>query len=123
MSVGFIEHEGVRILLMDFSRVKDPAVSLARIGEARQFVASQPKRKELLTLVDVTRMRYDDAVLRAFRELNRDDEPWEKAVAVCGLTGLGVVVFRAQNLLTGGRLRGFTTREEGLVWLLKQAKK
>ena len=120
MSVGFIEHQGVRVLLMDFTGLKDPAELLRRIAEARQFVAGQPKRKELLTLVDVSRMRYSEPVLQAFRELTRHDEPWERAVAVCGLQGVGGIAFRALNLLTGSRLRGFDARDDALAWLLKQ---
>jgi hypothetical protein len=61
-------------------------------------------------------------VLAAFRELTLHNAPWEQAVAVCGveMKGLGEVAFRAQNLMSGGRLKGFATREEGLAWLLQQ---
>ncbi len=38
----FIEHEGRRILLLDFSDIRDPAVALVAIAEARAFVATQP---------------------------------------------------------------------------------
>jgi hypothetical protein len=66
-------------------------------------------------------MRYDNDVLKAFQELTRHDEPWERAVAVFGLRGIGLIVFRANNLLTGGRLHGFNAREDAVAWLLKQA--
>jgi hypothetical protein len=121
MPIGFIEEQGRRILLMDFSGLQDGAVTLGAISAARQFVARQPRRKELLTLVDVRRMRYDTEILQAFQALARHDEPWERAVAVCGLSGIGRVTFRATNLLTGGRMRGFKKREEALAWLLEQA--
>jgi hypothetical protein len=66
-------------------------------------------------------MRFDNAVLNAFKDLIRHDEPWEKAVAVCGLTGIGLITFRAQNLVTGGRMHGFAKRDEAVAWLVKQA--
>jgi hypothetical protein len=91
-----------------------------RIVEARSFVSSLPKRKELLTLVNVGRLRFNEEVLRTFRELAKHDEPWEIAVAVYGLKGLGLIAFRAQNLLTGGRMRGFAERSEALLWLMQQ---
>ena len=122
MSVGFIDHQGTRILLLDFKGLQDSPAILARIEEARRFVAQQPKRKEILTLVDVSKMRYDNEVLKAFQALTVHDEPWERAVAVCGLRGIGRVVFRASNLLTGGRLRGFEGRDKALTWLLQQSK-
>jgi hypothetical protein len=64
MSVAFFDHQGVRILSMDFSGVKDPPV--------------------------------------------------------CGLRGVGGIAFRALNLLTGSRLRGFDRRDDALAWLVKQ---
>ncbi|HEY6908546.1 MAG TPA: STAS/SEC14 domain-containing protein [Myxococcales bacterium] len=122
MSVGFIEAAGCRILLLDFSGIDDKATALARIAEARAFVARQPKRKEILTLVDVSRMRFDNDVLAAFRDLTVHDEPWERAVAVCGVKGVGKIAFRANNLMTGSRLRAFDSREEALAWLAAEAK-
>jgi hypothetical protein len=121
MSVGFMEAQGCRILLLDFSGIDDQAMVLAQIGEARAFIAQQPKRKEILTLVDVSRMRFDNDILAAFRDLTLHDEPWERAVAVCGVRGVGRVAFRANNLMTGSRMRAFDKREEGLAWLLSEA--
>jgi hypothetical protein len=122
MRIRFIEEQGVRLLLLDFSRMTDNAATLALIEEAKKFFLAQPKRKEILTLTDVSKMRFDNAVLSAFEDLIRHDEPWEKAVAVCGLVGIGLVTFRAQNLVTGGRMNGFTKRDEAVAWLVKQAK-
>jgi hypothetical protein len=119
MSVGFINHEGCRILVMDFSRLKDTPSILARIAEAKAFVARLPKRKDLLSLVDLSLIRFDGPMLKAFRELNQHDEPWQRAIAVCGLTGIGATVFRAQNLLMKNPMQGFATREEGLAWLVE----
>jgi hypothetical protein len=121
MPASFIQHDGCRILLLDFARIQDTTVLLQEIEKARLFVAAQPKRKELFTLVDLKGLRFNDDVLRAFRELTKHDEPWEKAVAVSGLSTLGKVAFRAVNLLTGGRLTPFYKREEALAWLVKQA--
>jgi len=123
MAVSFIEEQGCRILFLDFSNLRETPETLARIEEARQFFEALPKRKEILTLVDVSRMRYDNQVLKAFQDLTRHDEPWEKAVAVYGLRGLGLITFRANNLLTGGRLHGFTERADAVAFLLKEANK
>ena len=122
MATGFIDEQGVKLLLLDFSNLSDAPTTLSRIREARDFFETLPKRKEILTLVDVSRMRYDNEVLKAFQELTRHDEPWERAVAVFGLRGVGLIAFRANNLLTGGRLHGFAKREDAVAFLLKQAK-
>jgi hypothetical protein len=120
MSADFIQHEGCRILFMDFSQEQHVPTLLAKIDEARQVVAAQPKRKELLTLVDVRGLTFNDQVIQAFRKLIREDEPWERAVAVCGFSTLGKIAFRAVNLATGSRLRAVDSREEGLDWLVQQ---
>jgi hypothetical protein len=119
VSIGFIDHEGCRILVLDFARLRDMHAIIARIAEARAFVAKLPRKKELLTLVDLSRIRFSQAMLDAFRELNKHDEPWQRAVAVCGLTGLGATVFRAQNLLMTNPMQGFADRGEALDWLAK----
>jgi hypothetical protein len=119
--IGFIEEQGCRLLLLDFSNLRDSAATLARMEEAKQFFLGLPRRKEILTLVDVSRMRYDNRVLKAFQDLTRHDEPWERAVAVFGLRGVGLIAFRATNLLSGGRLHGFARREEAVAWLVGQA--
>jgi hypothetical protein len=121
MSVGFMQAQDCRILLLDFSGLDKPRV-LAQIDEMRAFIVRQPKRKEILTLADVSGMRFDEEVLAAFRDLIVHDEPWERAVAVCGMKGVGRVAFRANNLMTGSRMRGFDTRDEGLAWLVSEAK-
>jgi hypothetical protein len=107
---------------MDFARIEEPSVLLQEIEEARKFVAQQPRRKELLTLVDLSGIRFNDEVLKAFRDLNAHDEPFEKAAAVCGLSKIGAIAFRAQNLMSGGRLGGFEKKEDALKWLLAQAR-
>jgi hypothetical protein len=120
MSAEFVEHHGSRILLMDFSDEKHVPTLLAKIEEARQVVAAQPKRKELLVLVDVHGLTFNDQIIQAFRTLIRDDEPWERAVAVCGFSALGKIAFRAVNLTTGSRLQAVDSRDDGMDWLVKQ---
>src|SRR5258708_29209702 len=112
MRIGFIEEQGVRLLLLDFSRMTESAATLALIAEAKTFFLTQPKRKEILTLTDVSKMRFDNAVLNAFLDLIRHDEPWEKAVAVCGLEGIGLITFRAQNLVAGAPQHGSRKRPQ-----------
>jgi hypothetical protein len=121
MPVGFIDYEGTRILLLNFARITEPELLLREIEEARRFVAAQPRRKELLVLVDLRGLRFNDEVLKAFSELTHHNEPYDRAAAVCGFSKIGRVAFRAQNLMTGGRLVPFETRDEALAWLGQQA--
>jgi hypothetical protein len=113
MPVGFIDYERTRILLLNFARITEPELLLREIEEARRFVAAQPRRKELLVLVDLRGLRFNDEVLKAFSELTHHNEPYDRAAAVCGFSKIGRVAFRAQNLMTGGRLVPFETPRGG----------
>ena len=59
----FVDHRGKRILLLDFSRVRDPAETLAAIGEARQVVKLHPPRS-LLVLTSTREGRYNAESIR-----------------------------------------------------------
>jgi hypothetical protein len=122
MRVGFVEERGCRIVLLDFSDLDDTNAVLAQIEEARRLFLTQPPRREMLTLIDLSGMRYNDRIVRAFQELERHDEPWERAVAVCGLSTLGRVAFRTVHVLTGNRMQMFASRAEGVAWLLSHAR-
>jgi hypothetical protein len=122
MAARFIEHKGVKVLLLDFAHLQDPTVLLGEIEEARQFVAQQPRRKEILTLVDLEEMNFNEDVLKALRALNVHNEPWEKAIAVTGFNMLGKITFRANQLPEDSRTRrivAFDSKDDALEWLLK----
>jgi hypothetical protein len=123
MRVGFIEGHGCQMVLLDFSDLDDTNSTLAQMEEARRFFQLQPRRGDLLTLVDLGGVRYNDQIVRAFQQLMRHDEPWERAVAVCGLSQLGRIAFRPVNVLAGSRMRMFDTRAEGMDWLSSRAQR
>jgi hypothetical protein len=120
MAVSFLEHDGLRFLFIDFARLRDEPAIFAVVAEAREFVARLPKRKEQLVLVDMEGLRYTNAVLDSFKALVEHNAPWVHASAVFGMSGLGNVAFRAVNLMSGSRMRGFEKREEAVAWLSSQ---
>jgi hypothetical protein len=118
----FIEHAGRRIVYMDFTNVQEIEEGLRIIEQARLFVAAQPKRKELLTLVNVENSKFDDRIVQALRNLAKHDQPWVMAGAVVGMSPLQRVIYRVINAFTGRRLAAFETVEEAKAWLVKQQK-
>src|SRR5690348_15305246 len=116
----FIEHAGRRIVYMDFTNVQEIEEGLKIIEQARLFVAAQPKRKELLTLVNVENSKFDDRIVEALRNLATHDEPWVMAGAVVGMSALQRVIYRVINAFSGRRLAAFETVEEAKAWLVKQ---
>jgi len=118
--IQFIEHEGRRVLLLDFTEVSDTAESLRLIARARALVAAQPRRKELLVALDVKRMTTNDEVLHAFRELAAHNAPWVLASAICNPSRLGKVITRAHGVMTGRTFMIFDDRVKALDWLVAQ---
>src|SRR3954466_2579229 len=119
--IEFIEHQGKRVLLLDFTAVKDTQVALRLIEQARALVAAQPQRKDLLTVTDVKGMIYNDEINQALLVLGKHNTPWVRASAICNPSTLGKVITRANNLSTGRSFRVFDSRAEALDWVVAQA--
>jgi hypothetical protein len=121
MRTRFIEHQGLRIVFMDFSNIEIIDEALAAIEEARLFVAAQPKVQNLFTLVNVQNSRFDDRVVDALKKLAAHDRPWVAAGAVVGMSAIQKLVYRVVNTVTGRKLSAFDTLDEARLWLAKQA--
>jgi hypothetical protein len=115
-----VEHRGQRILLIDFTGMTDPAVVLEAVAEVRALVAAQPPAS-LLTLTDVTGSTFEPATVDAVKQLARDDQPYVRAAAVVGVTGLARIVMSVVTLYTGRTFGTFDTVDEAKDWLVSQA--
>jgi hypothetical protein len=116
----FVTHEDRQIVLMDFSRIADVDEALQAIEEARRFVAAQPRRKNLLTLVDITDSVTDDRVVEAMKKLAVHDKPWVLAGAVVGIGTTRRFLFKLITLFSGRKLATFAAREDAVDWLIHQ---
>jgi len=116
----FIEHAGRRIVYLNFAGVDDVEEGLRVIEQARLFVAAQPKQKNLLTLVNVEKSKFDDRIVQALKQLAKHDQPWVMAGAVVGMSPLQRVIYRVINAFSGRRLAAFETVEEAKAWLVRQ---
>ena len=116
----FIEHEGRRIVLMDFSNIWRIDEALEVIEQARLFVAAQPKQQTLLTLVDVKESSFDDRVLTRLKELAAFNRPWVLAGAVVGMSGMQKVIYRIIAAFSGRKLAAFDTADQAKTWLVQQ---
>jgi len=115
----FIEHEGHRILLLDFSGISDPDVALAAIAEARAFVATQPLGS-LLTITYIKGSAFMPSVVRALQDLATHDAPYVKAAAVAGMSGVQRIAFTAIKLVSGRSFKVCADVEEAKRWLAEQ---
>jgi hypothetical protein len=114
--VQFIQHNGKEILLLDFSRctVTD---ALAIIDEAAVTIRTRPQQS-LLTLADVTDMRFDDKLNQRMKEFTALNKPYVKAAAVVGVTGLKKILFQAVMTFSKRKIHAFDDRETAKAWLI-----
>ena len=115
----FIDHNGVRILLLDFSGLHDAAAAMEEIRRAREVVAGQP-RDSLRVLTYVRDARYNAATLQAMKELAAHNAPYVRASALVGMSGLHRVAYQAVILFSKRNIRIFEDRESALDWLATQ---
>jgi hypothetical protein len=113
------EHKGTRILFGDFSGVTRPDELTVAIEEGKRVVLNQPP-KSLLSLLDVTGLRFTMETARLLKEGMAQNTPFVRATAVIGMSGLQSVLFQALRRIRGGSIQSFATREEALDWLLTQ---
>ncbi|HEX5727677.1 MAG TPA: hypothetical protein VFX98_19555 [Longimicrobiaceae bacterium] len=115
----FIEHRGRRILVLDYSGIRDGEEALREIENSRRVVALQAPGS-LLVLTNVKDARYNKDIVQAMKELAAHNAPYVKASAVVGMSGLHRVAYQAIILFSKRRIQVFDTPEEGLDWLVAQ---
>jgi hypothetical protein len=116
----FTEHQGRRILLLDYAGVRDPEEAVRSIQHSKTVVAAQP-RASLLVMTVVRDARYNAAVLQGMKELAAHNAPYVKASAVVGMSGLHRIAYQAVILFSKRNIKVFDHESEALDWLVTQA--
>lgn len=116
----FVKHREKMILTFDFSDLD--------IDEARQVCAyvkgviSRMPKESVLTLVDVTNVKYDAAFRELSGELAEHNKPYVRAGAVVGVDGWKKLLFWATEKMTGRKnLKLFDDAEQAKDWLVSYA--
>jgi hypothetical protein len=115
----FVDHRGTRVLVLDYAGARDPEETIRAIEHSKTVVAQHPP-KSLLILTNVRDARYNAAVLQALKELARHDEPYVKASAIVGMSGLHRIAYQAVILFTKRNIQVFEHESEALDWLVSQ---
>jgi hypothetical protein len=113
--IRFIDHQGKRVLLVDFSNC--PASEVEEIARrVPDHVTVQP-RGSVLVLTDFTGAAFDQDALRAMKETAVFDKPFVKKSALIGTQSLPRDFHEAMTSYSRRDLLIFKTREEALHWL------
>jgi hypothetical protein len=113
--IRFINHEGKKILLVDFSNC--PANEVEEIARAvPTYVTVQP-RDSVLVLTDFTGASFDRDALLAMKETAVFDKPFVKKSGLIGTEDLPISFYDDLKSFSRRELVTFKTREEALAWL------
>ena len=115
--VKFIKHSGREILSLDFSGCTAVEV-LPVIDEAKKAIRTRPEGS-VLTLTNVTDMRFNENVAQHMKEFTAHNKPYVKAAAVIGVLGIKKILFDAAMMFSRRRLYAFDDVLEAMDWLVK----
>jgi len=114
--IRFFDHEGKRILLVDFSNCKAHEVE-AITRRVPDFVTTQPLQS-LLILTDFAGASFNRDALLAMKETAVFDKPFVKKSALIGTGSLPREFHEDMKSFSRRELPIFSSRKEALKWLV-----
>lgn len=113
--VKLMHHGGKEVLFLDFSGCSAEE-ACGVIEEAIPVIRSRPQQS-LLTLTDVTGMRFDDKLSQRMKEFTAQNKPYVRAAAVIGIAGLKKILFDAVMIFSKRKIHAFDSLENAKSWL------
>jgi hypothetical protein len=114
--IGFVEHKGKQILLVDLSHCTP--VEVAKVALlVPSYVTSEP-RGSVLLLADFTGAEFDRIAIDRLKEAAVFDRPHLKRSAWVGLEKLPKVFYEHIKNFSQRDLPAFETREAAMDWLV-----
>lgn len=118
--IYWMEYQGQKILIEDFSNMKPGEAFVQLLEQAREQIHSQPEGS-VLALFDATGAIFNMDVIEVVKEFVRSNTPYVKAAAVVGIQGLLKVAMQSVNMAARRSFKLVKSREEGMDWLMSQA--
>ena len=118
--VRFLEHRGVRVVLLDFVDIVDQEIGLAAVAEAARFIGALPHDGTTLTCTDATGTRYDRKIVEALKLMTKANRPIVRAGAIVISSPLHRAAVSMLAMFSRRKLESFDTREKALDWLVTQ---
>jgi hypothetical protein len=113
--IRFINHEGKKILLVDFSNC--PVNEVEEIARTVPNYTTVQPLGSVLVLTDFTAAVFDRDAVRAVKETAVFDKPYVKKSALIGTEDLPASFYDELKNFSRRDLRIFKTREEAVDWL------
>ena len=113
--VQILDSKGKKIVYIDFSGCS-PEDALSVITKAKTVIGKLPL-DSVLTLTNLTNMRFDPSTSSHFKEYTEYNEPFVKAAAIYGVKGLLKSIYQFFAHRSKRELKLFETKEEAIDWL------
>jgi len=116
--VNFIEHQGKRILFINYSHC-DVAM-LKAVAEEGHRVIAREQQNSVLTLNDVTGTNFDKESVAVLQSMVAGNAPYVRRAAVIGISGLQRLIYEGVQAFSRRRIPLFESRQQALNWLVQQ---
>jgi hypothetical protein len=114
--IRFIDHQGEKILVVDFSNCQ--ANEVEEIARAVPDYTTVQPPGSVLVLTDFSGAAFDRDAIRAVKEAAVFDKPFVKKSALIGTEDLPASFYDELTSFSRRELRIFKTRGEALAWLV-----
>ena len=114
--IKFVEHQGKRILLLDFSHSSTHEMQL--LLEYVRVTVARHAHESVVTLADFTGATVDHAVATKIKEVLTLDRPFVKKTAWVGAEGIPHAFMENFHNFSQREITTFKTREEAKDWLV-----
>jgi hypothetical protein len=115
--IRFIDHQGKRILFVDFSNRR--ADEVEKIARSVPEVAELEPRNSILLLSDFTGAVFDENTIRALKEAAVFDKPYVSKSALLGTASFPRSLHKDMTNYSRRSFSTFETRDEAIAWLIK----
>lgn len=117
--IFFFDYAEKQILFINISNLKNTdntEESLKIIDKAIKVAMS--KNEKILTLTDVTNLKYNTPIIKKINELALVTKPYSKKAAIIGIAGLTKIAYNAAMSFSGRNIPTFNTFQEAVNWLI-----
>ena len=115
----FIDYKGTRIFFIDFSNC--PIEEAQGVILAAKPLIRGESEKSVLTLTYTDGGKFDSDIISSLKEFTKGNEPYVKAAAVVGITGLQKIVLDAVSFFSNREFATFDDMEKAKEYLITYA--
>jgi hypothetical protein len=119
--ISTISYKGKQIFLLDLSylTLKDREEFKKHIAHAGEVIQKQPP-KSVLIITDTTNTKFDTDFVETLKEYTKHNNPYIKASALVGLTGMQKIIYFAVKTFTGRDFYIAKDFSDAQEWLIQQ---